>query len=73
VDEGNGACEDIGSGREHAQASAILDAALDAVITIDHEGRVLDFNRAAEETLGYRSGAGARRADRPRGRRALAR
>lgn len=37
-----------------AQARAILDAALDAVITIDHLGRVLEFNRAAEETFGYR-------------------
>lgn len=37
-----------------AQARAILDASLDAVITIDHLGRVLEFNRAAEETFGYR-------------------
>jgi diguanylate cyclase (GGDEF)-like protein/PAS domain S-box-containing protein len=33
---------------------AILDATLDAVITIDHLGRVLEFNRAAERTFGYR-------------------
>jgi diguanylate cyclase (GGDEF)-like protein/PAS domain S-box-containing protein len=37
-----------------AHALAILDAALDAVITIDHLGRVLEFNRAAERTFGYR-------------------
>jgi diguanylate cyclase (GGDEF)-like protein/PAS domain S-box-containing protein len=37
-----------------AYAQAILDAALDAVITIDHLGRVLEFNRAAERTFGYR-------------------
>jgi diguanylate cyclase (GGDEF)-like protein/PAS domain S-box-containing protein len=37
-----------------AHALAILDAALDAVITIDHLGRVLEFNLAAEETFGYR-------------------
>ena len=36
-----------------AHASAILDAALDAVITIDHHGRVLEFNSAAERTFGY--------------------
>jgi diguanylate cyclase (GGDEF)-like protein/PAS domain S-box-containing protein len=35
-------------------ALAILDAALDAVITIDHIGRVLEFNLAAEWTFGYR-------------------
>jgi diguanylate cyclase (GGDEF)-like protein/PAS domain S-box-containing protein len=39
---------------EGAYAHAILDAALDAVITIDHLGRVLEFNRAAEETFGFR-------------------
>ena len=39
---------------EPAHARAILDAALDAVVTIDHLGRVLEFNRAAEETFGYR-------------------
>ena len=36
-----------------AHASAILDAALDAVITIDHHGFVLEFNIAAERTFGY--------------------
>jgi diguanylate cyclase (GGDEF)-like protein/PAS domain S-box-containing protein len=36
-----------------AHALAILDAALDAVITIDHLGRVLEFNLAAERTFGY--------------------
>jgi diguanylate cyclase (GGDEF)-like protein/PAS domain S-box-containing protein len=36
-----------------AHAGAILDAALDAVITIDHQGRVLEFNPAAERTFGY--------------------
>jgi PAS domain S-box-containing protein len=39
---------------EEAYAHAILDAALDAVITIDHQGRVLEFNRAAEHTFGFR-------------------
>jgi PAS domain S-box-containing protein len=32
---------------------AILDSSLDAVITMDHEGRVLEFNRAAERLFGY--------------------
>ena len=36
-----------------AHAGAILEAALDAVITIDHHGRVLEFNLAAERTFGY--------------------
>ena len=37
-----------------SRKAAMLDCALDCVITIDHEGRVLDFNVAAEETFGYR-------------------
>jgi diguanylate cyclase (GGDEF)-like protein/PAS domain S-box-containing protein len=36
-----------------AHAAAILDAALDAVVTIDYRGNVLEFNRAAEQTFGY--------------------
>lgn len=36
-----------------ARKAAILEAALDCVVTIDQEGRILDFNRAAERTFGY--------------------
>jgi PAS domain S-box-containing protein len=32
---------------------ALLDAALDAVISVDHEGKVIGFNRAAREMFGY--------------------
>src|ERR687891_2209969 len=32
---------------------AILDAAFDAIITMDAEGRIVEVNRAAEETFGY--------------------
>jgi PAS domain S-box-containing protein len=32
---------------------AILESALDCMITIDHEGRILEFNPAAERTFGY--------------------
>jgi PAS domain S-box-containing protein len=38
-----------------SRKSAILDSALDCIITIDHEGRVLEFNQAAEQTFGYRN------------------
>ena len=38
-----------------ARHRAMLDAALDCVITMDHEGRVVDFNPAAERTFGYRA------------------
>jgi PAS domain S-box-containing protein len=50
--------------RRHAEAevrasetrlSAMLEAALDAVVTIDHRGRIVDWNRAAEATFGYRA------------------
>jgi PAS domain S-box-containing protein len=36
-----------------ARKSAILETALDAIITVDPEGRILEFNRAAEEMFGY--------------------
>jgi diguanylate cyclase (GGDEF)-like protein/PAS domain S-box-containing protein len=32
---------------------AIVEAALDCIITIDHKGRILEFNAAAERTFGY--------------------
>ena len=37
-----------------ARHRAILDAALDCVITMDGQGRVIEFNPAAERTFGYR-------------------
>ena len=36
-----------------ARKAAILDAALDCIVTIDHDGRITEFNRAAERTFGY--------------------
>jgi PAS domain S-box-containing protein len=36
---------------------AVLDSSLDAVITMDHEARVVEFNRAAERLFGYREAA----------------
>jgi PAS domain S-box-containing protein len=36
-----------------ARKSAILESALDCIITIDHEGRITEFNPAAEKTFGY--------------------
>ena len=38
-----------------ARKSAILNAAFDCIITMDHEGRVVEVNRAAERTFGYRA------------------
>ena len=34
-------------------SASIVRAALDCVITMDHEGRITDFNPAAEKTFGY--------------------
>ena len=35
-----------------ARKSAILDGALDGIMTMDHEGKVVDFNPAAEAMFG---------------------
>ena len=39
--------------RSEARKAAMLDAALDCIITIDHEGCITEFNPAAERTFGY--------------------
>src|SRR5258705_9452535 len=36
-----------------ALKTAILQTALDAIVTIDHAGHILDFNPAAEKMFGY--------------------
>ena len=36
-----------------ARKRAVVDSSLDAVITMDHEGRVVEFNPAAERLFGY--------------------
>ena len=36
-----------------ARKSAVLDSALDGVITIDHEGRILEYNAGAERIFGH--------------------
>ncbi len=37
-----------------ALATALVESSLDCVIAIDHEGRIIEFNKAAEKTFGYR-------------------
>jgi two-component system, cell cycle sensor histidine kinase and response regulator CckA len=37
-----------------ARKSAILESALDCLVTMDHQGRVVEFNPAAEQVFGYR-------------------
>ena len=38
-----------------ARKTAILDAAFDCIITMDHNGNVVEVNRAAERVFGYRA------------------
>jgi len=42
--------------RATLELRAVLDAAVDAVVVIDHQGRIETFNRAAERLFGYRTG-----------------
>ena len=37
-----------------ARKSAILEAALDCIVSMDARGRITEFNPAAEQTFGYR-------------------
>lgn len=54
---------DIGEGKRaqealrvsEARKSAFFRTAMDCIISIDHEGRVLEFNPAAERTFGFRA------------------
>ena len=39
--------------RSEAHKAAILDSSLDSIVAIDHEGRITEFNPAAERTFGY--------------------
>nr|MBA3530400.1 PAS domain S-box protein [Ardenticatenales bacterium] len=39
--------------QSHAREGAILEAALDGIITIDQQGKITEFNRAAEKIFGY--------------------
>jgi PAS domain S-box-containing protein len=40
--------------RSEARKAAILESALDCIVTIDHEGCITEFNPPAEHTFGYR-------------------
>jgi PAS domain S-box-containing protein len=40
--------------RAEALRGAVLESALDCVVTMNHEGRIVEFNPAAEQTFGYR-------------------
>ena len=40
--------------RAEALRGAVLESALDSVITMNHEGRIVEFNPAAERTFGWR-------------------
>ena len=40
--------------RSEARKAAILDSALDCIVTIDHQGRITEFSPAAERAFGYR-------------------
>lgn len=45
--------EETGLKRSEAHKAAILDSSLDCIVAMDHEGRITEFNPAAERTFGY--------------------
>ena len=53
-DATSGGISDVGP---HTRHTAVVEASLDSVITIDHHGRVIEFNAAAERTFGYERSA----------------
>jgi PAS domain S-box-containing protein len=40
--------------QSEVRRAAILDSALDSIVSVDHEGRITEFNPAAERTFGHR-------------------
>ncbi len=46
--------EEIEFKRSEARKVAMLNSALDCIVTIDHDGCISEFNPAAERTFGYR-------------------
>jgi len=46
---------ELGWRAAQARHRAMLEAALDCIVTMDHDGRVVEFNPAAEAAFGYRS------------------
>ncbi len=38
-----------------SRLAALLDAAMDAILSVDEAGRIVMFNRAAEQTFGWRA------------------
>src|SRR5205085_6762577 len=45
---------ELGLRQSEALKGAILQTAVDGIITIDHEGKVVEWNAAAEKIFGYR-------------------
>lgn len=50
-----GGSQGASPGRAEFELRALLDAAVDAVIVIDHQGLITTFNRSAERLFGYRA------------------
>ena len=44
---------EVGLAQSERRKAAILDSVLDCIVTIDADGRVIEFNAAAERTFGY--------------------
>jgi PAS domain-containing protein len=45
---------EVAARASEARKAAVVEAALDCIITMDHVGRIVEFNPAAEATFGHR-------------------
>jgi two-component system sensor kinase FixL len=55
IDLASGGSASAATTRAESELRALLDAAVDAVIVIDHRGQIATFNRAAERLFGWRA------------------
>ena len=52
-----GNARDLAASESDTRRAAILHSALDCIVTVDEQGRIVEFNPAAEATFGHAASA----------------